>query len=132
MLDNNVRTYVGERNLAAALERFEGDTPGLTNVVPPSILLEALRTPVIDVRNQIVGAMTSRRRERVHPLPQARQEADEVVAAITRRQPAWMRQFPDPSSARKLEAFWTRRIWQIAATDPNEMAGRQYREEDAI
>lgn len=130
MLDNNVWTYVGERGLAADLEALERATPAVRHVVAPSVLLEALRTPLASVRDPIVAAMTSRRRERVHPLPEARQEADELVSAIRLRHPEWLRQFTDAASVRKFEAFWTRRIWQLAAADPDEMAARQYREED--
>ncbi len=130
MLDNNIWTYVGERGLAPALERFEARTPQLTHVVAPSVLLEVIRTPVVDVRDSIVAAMTSRRRERIHPLPEARQEADELVAAIGRYRPEWLRRFAEPGSVAQLEAFWTRRIWQMAAENPDEIAGRQQRDEN--
>ncbi len=81
MLDTNVWSYVGERGLAEELEHFEERVPEIVHVVPPSLLLEAVRTPKPETRDRIVSAMTSRRRQRLHPLPEARQEADEVVQA---------------------------------------------------
>jgi hypothetical protein len=122
MLDNNVWTYIGERNLASDLEHFEERSPELTHVVPPSVLLEAVRTPIADIRDRIVRAMTSRRRERVHPFPEARQEANELVAMVGQTRARWLREFAEPTSVSRLEAFWTRRLWQLAADDPSALA----------
>lgn len=126
ILDTNVWTYIGERGETTSFEQLE-DELALDIVIPPSILLEAARTPVPDIRDQIVRAMTRRRATRVHPLPEARLEADEVAAEIRRLRPSWARHSPMTSRLPPLEAFWTRRIWQIAARDPAEIAQRELR-----
>lgn len=121
ILDTNVWTYIGERGEREAFEALEQDLD-LTVVVPPSLLLEALRTPVPDIRALVVQAMTSRRGTRVHPLPEARLEADEVVAECLHLRPSWLRRFPLSANVTPLERFWTRAIWQEAAADPTRVA----------
>ena len=117
ILDTNVWSYVGEQRAARALAELEDDL-AMTVIVPPSILLEALRTPVEELRSAIAGAMTARRRVREHPLPEARLEADELVAEARRLRPEWVRRFPMTSRLAPLEAYWTKRLWQQTARDP--------------
>jgi hypothetical protein len=131
ILDTNVWTYIGEREETEEFERLE-DELTLEIVIPPSILLEAARTPVPDIRDRIVDAITRRRATRVHPLPEARHEADEVVAEIRRLRPIWVRRSPLTSKLPPLEAFWTKRIWQIAAQDPANIAEREQRTPSSV
>jgi len=123
ILDTNVWTYIAERGEREAFEAVE-DRLGLTVVIPHSILLEALRTPVAELRSEIVAAVSSRGLTRGHPLPEARLEADEVVSEACRLRRAWLRQFPDTSRVRGLETFWTRKLWQEVARDPTGVAER--------
>lgn len=121
LLDTNVWTYIGERRERESFEALE-DQLGLTVVIPPSILLEALQTPIASVRTLVIDALTSRGSTRVHLLPEARLEADEVVLEAQRCRREWCVRFPPPNRVRRLEAFWTRRIWQQAAVDPELVA----------
>jgi len=116
ILDNNIWSYIGTRDEARAFEELEDDL-GLRVVIPPSILLEILRTPDTKALTAIVRSITSRRGTRLHPLPEARLEADEFAREAERLRPHWVRPFPKPKRS-DLEAFWTRRIWQSAARDP--------------
>lgn len=121
ILDTNVWTYVAERDERTAFEALE-DSLDLKVVVPPSVLLEAIRTPVPELRTRIVGALATRGASRIHPLPEARLEADELVVESRRLRRPWLRQFPDTSRTHRLETFWTRKIWQTAARDPSVLA----------
>jgi len=129
ILDTNVWTYIGERRETRAFEQLE-DELGLDVVIPPSILLEALRIPVDDVLARVAEAMTERRGARTHPLPEARLEADELISQARVLRPRWFRRFPAPGSVSSLEAFWTRRLWQEAARDPKRVAARLPKEMD--
>lgn len=120
-LDTNVWSYVAIRNEVDGLEELE-EAQQLTLAIPPSTLLEALRTPNSSVREQIVRGMTRRPRARVHLRSEARLEADELVAEIDRLRPAWKRRFPDVGSLRRLDEFWTRRVYQIAQDRPDSLA----------
>jgi hypothetical protein len=131
ILDTNVWTYIGERGEREAFEALEQDLD-FTVVVPPSLLLEALRTPVPKIRALVVEAMTSRRGTRVHPLPEARLEADEVVAESRRLRPSWLRRFPLSANVTPLERFWTRALWQEAAEDPMRVAAALSSEVEGI
>jgi hypothetical protein len=121
ILDTMVWSYIGDRGEIDAFEELE-ESLDLTVVVPPSILLEALRTPVEDVRASVVDAMTRKRGVREHPLPEARLESDELVSEARRLRALWVRSFPMTSRLAPLEAFWTRRLWQNAARNPGEVA----------
>lgn len=131
ILDTNVWTYIGERNEQHRLEELEHRLD-IELVLPPSMLLEALNTPVPHLRASIVAAMTSRRGHRVHPLPEARLESDEVVAQARTLRPGWVKRFPQPTRVRSLEAFWTRRLWQEAARDPERVANASTGEMDSL
>lgn len=129
ILDTNVWTYIGERGETEAFEGLE-DELGFDVVIPPSILLEALRIPVDEVLMPVVEALTSRRGTRIHPLPEARLGADELVSEARRLRPQRLRRFPLSGSVSSLEAFWTRRLWQETAQDPKRVAGRLPKEMD--
>src|SRR3712207_4224355 len=64
-LDTNVWSYIAIRDEVARFEELE-DARNLRLVIPPSTLIEALRTPQPTVRDQIIAAMTSRGDTRIH------------------------------------------------------------------
>lgn len=92
-LDSMIWSYIGKRGEKVAFEDLEGEL-GLRVVIPPSILLEVLRTANPDDRAAITAAVTARGSERVHPLPEARLESDELVSEARRLRPEWLRRFP--------------------------------------
>lgn len=123
ILDTNLWSYIAEREEATALEELE-EQLALRLVVPPSILLEVLRTPIPEVRERIVHALTRRGAERVHPSTEARQMADDLVGEIRRLRPQWVRSFPQTDKIERLEKYWTKVIWQRAADDPAAIAAQ--------
>jgi hypothetical protein len=123
ILDTNLWSYIADRDESRQLEELE-DELGLTLIIPPSVLLEALDTPVEQVRARIISALAKSRRSRVHPLPEARQEAGEVVEAIRELRPRWVRQFPRADRIPSLEKFWTKTVWQLAERDAAELSRR--------
>jgi hypothetical protein len=123
ILDTNIWSYIAASGEADPFDEFARER-SLDVVVPPSILLEALRTSDPAVRAQIVNAITGRDASRSHPSTEARQMADEVVSEIRRLRPKWLRTFPETSKLPVLENFWTKKIWQEAAADPSLVADR--------
>ena len=121
ILDTMIWSYIADRDEGLALEALE-DRLRLALVIPPSILLEALRTPVPTVRSRIVRTICTRPGQRVHPPSEAQQEADELVAAVRKHRPEWLRSFPRDDKVPGLEAFWTRKLWQEAQRNPQETA----------
>lgn len=66
MLDTNLWTYIAEDGLSREIADLVNEL-GVSVVIPPSDLLEAIQTPIPSIRDSIVSAMTARQRE--HPLP---------------------------------------------------------------
>jgi hypothetical protein len=81
-----------------------------------------MRTRDQERLGRIVAAITHRFARTTHPSTEARQVADEVVSEIRRLQPQWLRAFPETSNITRLEKFWTKKLWQQAATDPLRVA----------
>jgi hypothetical protein len=129
ILDTNVWSYIATRGETDRFEDFARERR-LDVVVPPSILLEALRTSDATLRAQIVGAITRRGVARSHPSTEARQLADELISEIRRLRPDWLRTFPETSKLPVLENFWTKTIWQRAAADPTLIAERMNAESE--
>jgi hypothetical protein len=82
-LDTNVWSRLSEREEVEGFERLE-QAVGFEVVIPPSTVLEALRTRDPARRRSIVQAITSRGRTRIHLRSEARMEADELVSEIAR------------------------------------------------
>jgi hypothetical protein len=123
ILDTNVWSYIATRGEVEAFDAL-AEERSIDVVVPPSVLLEVLRTPDPAVRTQIVSAITRRGTRRSHPPTEAQQMADELVSEIRRLRPHWLRTFPLTSKLPTLERFWTKKIWQHAAADPSLVADR--------
>lgn len=121
ILDTMIWSYIADRDERLALEALE-DRQRLALLIPPSVLLEALRTPVPKVRSRIVETICSRSRQRIHPPSEAQQEANELVAAVRKHRPGWLRAFPRNDKLPALEAFWTRKLWQEAQRNPQKTA----------
>jgi hypothetical protein len=123
VLDTNIWSYIGQGGEADAFEEL-ARAKHIGVVVPPSVLLEVMKTPDPSALAQIVDAVTRGARDWTHPPTEARQLAEEVVSEIRRLRPAWVRTFPETSNVERLEKFWTKRIWQKAAADPVGVAER--------
>lgn len=123
VLDTNVWTYIATRGEIDALDDLAREW-SLDVVVPPSVLLEAMRTRDRERLAQLVAAVTRRFARTTHPPTEAQQAADEVVSAIRTLRPHWLRAFPEASNITRLEKFWTKRLWQQAAADPISVAER--------
>jgi hypothetical protein len=123
VLDTNVWTYIATRGEVDAFDDLSR-TWSLQVVVPPSILLEAMRTRDQVTLTLLVAAITRRFAITTHPSTEARQVADEVVSEVRRLRPQWLRSFPETSSIARLEKFWTKKLWQQAAADPIHVAER--------
>jgi hypothetical protein len=120
-LDTNVWSYIAARG---EIDRFEAleDARNLQVVIPPSTLMEAIRTPNPAVREEIIRAITNRGGSRVHLPTEARLEADELVAEAERLRPVWKRRLPNLASLRLHDVFWTRRVYQQARENPDSLA----------
>jgi hypothetical protein len=117
ILDTNIWTYLVKQQ---EVERFENleDQLGLVVVVPPSILIEVARATDPALRSQLVQAVTSRGKHRIHPPTEAKRLADELVSELRRLRPAWVWRTTETSAIARLEKHWTKGVWQWAAQDP--------------
>ena len=119
MLDTNLWTYIAEDGLSREIADLENEL-GVSVVIPPSDLLEAIQTPIPSIRDSIVSAMTARQRE--HPLPELRDWCMEFVVAVTSLHPDWLRSMPRTDRIPVLENYWRKGVWQQAKTHPDDMS----------
>lgn len=114
LFDTNVWTEIGLRGQAHVLRK--GVQSGhVTVLVQPSVLLEIGRTPRPRL-DTILPAITDLTWT---TLPtEAYLECSEIVEAIRRHRPAWIRGFPDSSRVATLRNWWTHRIWVEARRSP--------------
>lgn len=114
VLDTNLWSYVADADASSHLENLFRAAQ-ITVVMPPSTLVEVVRTPPAEPRNRIIAALMAGQRQR---LPsEAQSECAEFVNEIRRCRPRWLRRFPDTARVASLEGFWTKRIWREAAAD---------------
>jgi hypothetical protein len=100
---------------------------GLRVVVPPSTLIEVVRTPVAETRQRVIHALATGRRDY---LPtEAESECMEVVSEVRRVRPQWMRTIPDTGRTWSLNNFWTKRIWREALLDSSRLHDYEMRQE---
>jgi hypothetical protein len=115
ILDTNVWSYLGDegsrQQLDAGLRQCKA-----TLLHTPSVLLEVLRTPNVEVRQRIVRAMVVGLPVRKLPS-EAEAEAQEVTEEIQRVRPEWLLLVPDLRRADQAHRFWTRRIWNAVERD---------------
>jgi len=111
ILDTNLWSSIGDERVEKSFNTL-AKSRGLQVLVPPSILIEVMRLPVAEARDQIIRALATGPR---HRLPtEAQSESSEVVSEIRRVRSHWMRSMPDTSRVWALNNFWTKRIWRSA------------------
>lgn len=116
ILDTNLWSSVGREGSVEHLNNLMAQQRAVL-IMPPSILVEVLKTPVAATRDSIIQAMTTGRRQR---LPsEAQSESDEFVSAVRAARPQWLRRMPDTARVASLNSFWTKRVWQnsLVASD---------------
>lgn len=121
ILDTSIWSRIYDQGARPQFEDLE-QKAAWTLLVPPSTLLEALRTPKAEVRDGIATLIAAKRR--MHPPTEAKVEAGELVSAIRRLRPNWCRRFPKTDRIPTLDNFWQRRVWQLARDNPAEAAKR--------
>jgi hypothetical protein len=87
-------------------------------VTPPSVLIEVARTSDLVLRSELVHAVASRGKIRIHPRTEAKMLADEVIEEMRLLRPEWVWKMPETSNIARLEKFWELKIWQSATRDP--------------
>lgn len=121
-LDTNIWSYIADAGVAAEFEKFVSGSQTKV-VIPPSVLLEALRHPKAEVRQRIVDAMC---RAAYQKLPsEAELESREIIAEVRRCRPNMLRQFPNTGRTATFHAFWTHRIWREAKANPEVFYDKQ-------
>jgi len=99
---------------------------GLRVIVPPSVLVEVVRIPVAEARQQVIHALAAGRRDR---LPtEAESESLEVVSEVKRIRPQWMRTIPNTGRTWSLNNFWTKKIWREALQDSQRLHDYEMRQ----
>jgi hypothetical protein len=106
ILDSNVWRFVynheGGQQLARAAKEH-----GIRIAIAPAVLYEALRTSDCEVRAGLVALMSLGNWTRL--MPEAFEEAEELLSEIHRLAPQWLRRDPNIGYYRKLVNDWQRR-----------------------
>ena len=119
ILDTNVWTYIAKADEGDALRALARGND-IEVVVPPSMLMEALKTRDLSIRRMIVRAMTAP--GWTHPPTEALQEAVEFVLEVRRCRPEWCRSHVNEDRVAALSRFWTEKIWKAARRAPERWA----------
>ena len=129
VLDTNVWSWLADLDLGSTMAELEEAT-GINLVVPPSVLLEVLRTPNERAREQIVQVLTQRTRS--HPPPEAYFESEELVAEVRRCRAGWLRARPMTDRLPPLLNFWTKGLWVQAKRNSAAVACRLASMEESL
>jgi hypothetical protein len=121
ILDANIWSYIGEQEVADQFVDWRHSS-GFQIVVPPSVLLEVLRTPIRDLRKKIVNAVTLPGMQ--HPKTEVHAEGLDFVAAVRRYRPRWLKAIPHTDRVPVHEKFWRRQVWDLARKDPDNLAAQ--------
>lgn len=114
ILDTNLWSSIRDEETMRAFDTLM-DSRGLRVVVPPSTLLEVVRIPVAEARQQVIRSLATGKRDR---LPtEAESECMEVVSEVRRVRVQWMRTIPNTGRTWSLNNYWTKRIWREALRD---------------
>ncbi len=116
ILDTNLWSDMGNDGTAEEFKQ-EMDNLNYAIMLPPSILLEILRSPNAEARRRRIEAMTTSRGIR---LPSdAELCATDFIAAVKRLHPEWLQQFPDTGTWHMYHTYWTKRVWREADETPD-------------
>jgi len=105
VLDSNVWRFVYNNDGGRQLSRAAKEK-GIEIAIAPAVMYEALRTKDREVRAGLVSLMTLRNWTRV--MPEAFEEAEELLGEIHRLAPQWLRRDPNTRHYRKLINDWQR------------------------
>lgn len=114
MLDTNVWSMIGRAAAGPDLYRLLAAIDGHI-VVPPSILLELARGGDPSRSQHDIAAILAGHRTQL--ATEAQSQSTELIQAIRRHQPGWLRAVPDRARERELNRFWTLDLWRRAARD---------------
>jgi hypothetical protein len=117
IFDTGIWARIGAEEIIDELKSALEDGDYLI-VLPPSVLLEVLRTPRADYRDRDVKAMISSGGRRL--ASEAELCSNEFVNAVRRYRPQWQRKKTDYATVNKFHQFWTEGIWTLAAEDSDE------------
>jgi hypothetical protein len=109
MLDTNLYSSIGDENAAKAF----ADMAKIRSIqigTPPSTLVEVINLPAAEPRQIITNALA--RGPRIRLQTEAQSECWELVSAIRRCRPNWVRRVPDTARVASLSNFWTNKIWR--------------------
>jgi hypothetical protein len=125
ILDTNLWSSIRDKETERAFDTLM-DARGLRVVVPPSTLMEVVRIPVAEARQQVIHALATGKR---HRLPtEAESESMEVVSEIRRTRVQWMRTIPLTGRVWSLNNFWTNKAWREALRDSQRMHDYEMRQ----
>lgn len=127
LLDTNVWSYIVDGRRQREIMRVASD--GFWQLqIAPSIVLETLRFKDATRMCAIVELQTQPHFQRL--MPEAFSEAQEVLAAIRRLRPDWLREAPDLHFIARLQDEWSRKgFWRRCRQSPaTEAAWRRERE----
>lgn len=125
ILDTNLWSSIRDERTERAFDALI-NSRDLRVVVPPSILVEVLRIPVAEARQQVIHALATGKRDR---LPtEAESECMEVVSEVRRVRPQWIGTIPNTGRRWSLNNFWTKKIWREALQDSQRLHDYEMRQ----
>lgn len=131
ILDTNVWNYISDSGLGEDLDAIARDL-NIQWLCPPSILLELARRPPTHKaeRNRTIQ-LFSRGYRRVRLSADAEYESRELVDAIARHRPDWLRRFPDHKTWDMWHQYWTSGVWKAAWKNSDPLFEQQPLQGDA-
>ena len=136
LLDTNVWRYIADEGAGQEIARV-AERAAVKVCIAPAVVYEALRTSDPSLRAVLVGLMTYGAWHRL--MPEAYDEAAELLGEIERLRPAWLKVPRDEKAfvwRKQVEADWSDRVggfWDRARNDTNAEAQRlQTMEEDEM
>lgn len=114
MLDTSLWSSIRDEATENSLEELF-KSRGLRIVVPPSTLMEVVRIPVAEARQQVIHALATGRR--IYLPSEAEVECMEVVSELKRVRRDWMRAIPATGKVWTLNNYWTKKVWKEALRD---------------
>lgn len=118
LLDSNIWRYVADASAAGSLQAMAA-RGGNRVVIAPAVLYEALRLKDPALRKILAEVMTRKAWRRL--MPDAYEDAVDVIAEVTRLRTHWLRERPDTTLFRRLRSDWRKidgGFWSRARTSP--------------
>lgn len=131
LLDTNVWNYISDSGHGSDLDAIARDLD-IQWICPPSILLElARRPPSHKAERDRTIRVFARGYRRLRLSADAEYESRELIDAIARHRPGWLRRFPDHESWGFWHQYWSNGVWKTALNHSDRLFAHQPQKEES-